>query len=76
VSKFLEDDLKRQRAIRVLSLSTWGPSILNRRRLTKHLDLVEKDDQILLSEADGKASRIVANLSKQELTEVMSERGL
>jgi len=61
---------------KVLSLSSFGPNALRKRRMETHLGMIEEDDKLLLKEAEGnKPSAIVRNLSEDELVDVLAERG-
>jgi len=59
----------------LVSLSTYGPSFLKRRRIQSHLQYVQGDDELLLKEASGIPSGIPSNLSHDEIIQVLSERG-
>jgi hypothetical protein len=60
----------------LLSLSTFGPSFLQRRLLNSHLREIQSDDNLLLEEALGRPSGVAANLSHDEMVQVLSDRGL
>jgi len=59
----------------LLSLSTFGPSSLQRRRLDSHLLEIQIDDNLLLQEALGRPSGVAANLSHDEMVQALSDRG-
>jgi LETM1 and EF-hand domain-containing protein 1 len=54
----------------VLRLPTWGPNLLKKRRISKHLAGIVQDDVRLLGENRG------MDLKDGELTEALEERGL
>ncbi|KZT41439.1 hypothetical protein SISSUDRAFT_1031171 [Sistotremastrum suecicum HHB10207 ss-3] len=58
-----------------LSLSKIGPQALLKRRVSTHLSSVKADDALLIFEAGGNPAGIAANLSEEELRQVLVERG-
>lgn len=59
----------------IFSLSTFGPAPLLKRRLTSHLQHIRDDDALLLQEASNEPSHIPSNLSRDEILQVLADRG-
>ena len=63
-------------AFSLLSIPSFGPSSMQKRRIASHLKFVSDDDNLLFKEAYGVPSRIPSNLSREETIQVLSDRGL
>jgi len=58
----------------LLSLSTFGPASVQRRRLASHFQEIRSDDELLLKEGHGPAG-VACNLSHDEMIQALSDRG-